>query len=142
LRIPRSAKRTSWSRFMASPGVNDSYFDRCAACLVSKHGRLGDHGSPEIMGVHHNGADGDLDDVPGSPVTCHRSQCQECSRSNLSGICPVCTPGHPPPRHVTFVENKGRTPIRPNGDRPVEVSFCPYFGPQSRLFPPWPFVDC
>jgi hypothetical protein len=29
---------------------------------------------------------------------------------------------HPTP-HSTFVENKGQTPFRPNGDRPVEAGF-------------------
>jgi hypothetical protein len=35
-----------------------------------------------------------------------------------------------PTPYVTFIENKGQTPLQPNGDRPVEVSFCPYFGPE------------
>jgi len=36
------------------------------------------------------------------------------------------------PGHGTFIENKGQAPIQPNGHRPVEVSFCRCFGPQSR----------
>jgi hypothetical protein len=46
------------------------------------------------------------------------------------GEAPLCDPTP----LSTSVENKGPTPIRPTGDRPVEVSFWPCFDPESRCF--------
>jgi hypothetical protein len=37
-----------------------------------------------------------------------------------------------PPPVGAFVENKSQTQFRPNGDRPVEAPFWPYFDYQSR----------
>jgi hypothetical protein len=38
----------------------------------------------------------------------------------------------PPPPFVGFVANKGRTAIRPSGDRAVEALFSRFFGLESR----------